>query len=122
MVLAIGEGEASRVLRTEDGGATWTETFRNTDTKAFYDCLAFFDRRHGLAMSDPVDGRFRILSTSDGGRSWKVLPSAGMPDAQEGRLGSRPAANAWSPRGRATCGSPRAAAHMRAYCTPPTVG
>ncbi|MEV8031522.1 oxidoreductase [Streptomyces sp. NPDC086182] len=87
VVLAIGEGEASRVYRTEDGGATWTESFRNTDPKAFYDCLTFLDRRHGLAMSDPVDGRFRILSTSDGGRSWKVLPSGGMPAAQEGEAG-----------------------------------
>jgi photosystem II stability/assembly factor-like uncharacterized protein len=87
VVLAIGEGEASRVLRTDDGGATWTESFRNTDPTAFYDCLAFFDRRHGLAMSDPVNGRFRILSTSDGGRSWSVLPDTGMPPAQEGEAG-----------------------------------
>ncbi|MFC8195197.1 WD40/YVTN/BNR-like repeat-containing protein [Streptomyces sp. NPDC057298] len=87
VVLAIGEGEASRVLRTEDGGATWTESFRNTDAKAFYDCMTFFDRRHGLAMSDPVDGKFRILSTGDGGRTWKVLPSDGMPAAQEGEAG-----------------------------------
>ncbi|GGQ46918.1 hypothetical protein GCM10010279_65660 [Streptomyces mutabilis] len=49
VVLAIGEGEASRVYRTDDGGATWTESFRNTDPRAFYDCLTFFDRRHGLA-------------------------------------------------------------------------
>ncbi len=84
VVLAIGEGEASRVLRTDDGGATWSESFRNTDAKAFYDCVTFFDRRHGLAMSDPVDGKYRLLSTADGGRSWKVLPSAGMPAAQEG--------------------------------------
>ncbi|WP_409060810.1 WD40/YVTN/BNR-like repeat-containing protein [Streptomyces sp. SYP-A7185] len=87
VVLAIGEGEASRVFRTADGGATWTESFRNTDPKAFYDCMTFFDRRHGLAMSDPVDGKYRILSTADGGRSWKVLPSKGMPAAQEGESG-----------------------------------
>ncbi|MEV0090765.1 oxidoreductase [Streptomyces sp. NPDC050738] len=87
VVLAIGEGEASRVLRTEDGGATWTESFRNTDAKAFYDCITFFDARHGLAMSDPVDGKYRILSTSDGGRKWRVLPSAGMPAALPGEAG-----------------------------------
>ncbi|WP_406457278.1 oxidoreductase [Streptomyces sp. NBC_00876] len=87
VALAIGEGEASRVLRTDDGGATWTESFRNTDARAFYDCLTFFDSRHGLAMSDPVDGRFRILSTDDGGGSWKVLPDAGMPQAQPGEAG-----------------------------------
>ncbi|MGW1427955.1 WD40/YVTN/BNR-like repeat-containing protein [Streptomyces sp. NPDC002431] len=84
VALAIGEGEASRVLRTEDGGATWTESFRNTDARAFYDCLTFFDSRNGLAMSDPVDGKYRILSTGDGGRSWRVLPAAGMPAAQPG--------------------------------------
>lgn len=87
VVLAIGEGEASRIYRTDDGGASWTESFRNPDPKAFYDCVTFFDRRSGLAMSDPVDGKFRILSTRDGGRSWRVLPSAGMPPAQPGEAG-----------------------------------
>ncbi|NBE56308.1 WD40/YVTN/BNR-like repeat-containing protein [Streptomyces boluensis] len=87
VVLAIGEGEASRVFTTRDGGASWTESFRNTDPKAFYDCMTFFDRRHGLAMSDPVDGKYRILSTADGGRTWKVLPSDGMPPAEEGEAG-----------------------------------
>ncbi|MFR9787833.1 WD40/YVTN/BNR-like repeat-containing protein [Streptomyces sp. MB22_4] len=87
VVLAVGEGEASRVYRTEDGGATWAESFRNTDPRAFYDCLAFFDRRHGLAMGDPVDGAFRILSTSDGGRSWRPLPAKEMPPALDGEAG-----------------------------------
>ncbi|MFI5805251.1 WD40/YVTN/BNR-like repeat-containing protein [Streptomyces sp. NPDC051561] len=87
VVLAIGEGEASRTYRTQDGGRTWTETFRNPDPKAFYDCLTFFDSRNGLAMSDPVDGKYRILSTGDGGKSWKVLPNGGMPDALPGEAG-----------------------------------
>jgi photosystem II stability/assembly factor-like uncharacterized protein len=81
-VLAIGEGEASRIYRTTDGGSTWTETFRNTEPTAFYNCMDFYPGgRRGLAVSDPVDGKFRIASTSDGGQSWSVLPSAGMPDS-----------------------------------------
>ncbi|MER5771098.1 WD40/YVTN/BNR-like repeat-containing protein [Streptomyces sp. NPDC001985] len=87
VVLAIGEGDASRIYRTTDGGDTWTESFRNPDPRAFYDCLTFFDRHHGLAMSDPVDGAYRILATRDGGRSWKALPSAGMPAARPGDAG-----------------------------------
>jgi photosystem II stability/assembly factor-like uncharacterized protein len=44
--------------------------------------MAFYpDGRRGLAMSDPVDGKFRILATRDSGRSWTVLPSDGMPEA-----------------------------------------
>ncbi|MGW6570870.1 WD40/YVTN/BNR-like repeat-containing protein [Streptomyces sp. NPDC054945] len=87
VALSIGEGEASRVLRTEDGGATWTEAFRNPDPRAFYDCLTFFDTRHGLAMSDPVDGKFRIMATDDGGRNWRVLSNEGMPEALPGEAG-----------------------------------
>lgn len=81
-VLAIGEGEASRIYRTTNGGRTWTETFRNTEPSAFYNCMDFYPGgKRGLAVSDPVDGKFRIASTDDGGRSWEVLPDDGMPDS-----------------------------------------
>lgn len=82
VVLSIGPGEDSRIWRTTDGGATWTETFRNTEEDAFYNCLDFYPGgKYGLAVSDPVDGKFRILATSDHGRSWDVLPTEGMPDS-----------------------------------------
>lgn len=82
VVLAIGPGEASRIYRTTDAGRSWTESFRNTDEAAFYNCLDFYPGgRRGLAVSDPVDGKFRILSTRNGGRDWRVLPGAGMPDS-----------------------------------------
>jgi photosystem II stability/assembly factor-like uncharacterized protein len=86
-VLAIGEGDASRIYRTDDGGAHWDLVFVNDEPRAFYNCLDFFPGgKHGLAVSDPVDGRFRILGTSDGGRSWEVLPADGMPAAEDGEF------------------------------------
>ena len=48
--------------------------------------MTFLDRRNGLALSDPVGGKFRILATHDGGRSWAVQPDAGMPDALPGEF------------------------------------
>jgi photosystem II stability/assembly factor-like uncharacterized protein len=82
VVLAIGPGDASRIYRTSNGGRSWVTAFVNDDPAAFYDCLAFYpDGRRGLALSDPVDGRFRILSTRDSGRTWTVLPDDGMPEA-----------------------------------------
>jgi len=82
VVLSIGPGADSRIFRTTDGGATWTETFRNTEDAAFYNCLDFFPGgSRGLAVSDPVDGKFRVAATHDGGASWEVLPEAGMPDS-----------------------------------------
>jgi photosystem II stability/assembly factor-like uncharacterized protein len=88
VILAIGESEASRIYRTNDGGQHWKQTFTNEDPAAFYDCMAFSsDHRHGLAVSDPVDGKFRIIATHNGGRSWKVRSSAGMPAALPGEFG-----------------------------------
>src|SRR3954453_152414 len=82
LILAIGSGDASRIYRTTDGGRSWDTAFVNDDPAAFYDCMAFFPGgRRGLALSDPVDGRFRILPTRYFGRSWTVLPDAGMPEA-----------------------------------------
>jgi photosystem II stability/assembly factor-like uncharacterized protein len=49
--------------------------------------MAFFDSQLGLVMSDPVDGRFQILSTTDGGDTWAILPNAGMPPAQPDEYG-----------------------------------
>jgi photosystem II stability/assembly factor-like uncharacterized protein len=87
VILSIGSGSDSRIYRTTDGGQTWTLTFVNEDPNAFYDCMTFFDDRRGLALSDPPDGvKFRILSTSNGGRSWTVLDPAGMPPALPGEF------------------------------------
>ena len=86
-VLAIGEGDASRIYTTFDGGRHWRLAFVNDDPAAFYDCMDFFDGgRRGLALSDPVGGKFRIAATDDWGRSWHVLPNAGMPPAVAGEF------------------------------------
>ena len=84
VIMSIGNGTDSRIYVTSDGGTTWTETFRNTRQKAFYDCMAFSSRRHGYALSDPVDGKFRLIETKDGGHSWKVISNAGMVPALVG--------------------------------------
>jgi photosystem II stability/assembly factor-like uncharacterized protein len=87
VALTIGTGTDSSVYRTSDGGATWQQTFVNDDPNAFYDCMAFFSPRDGLAVSDPVGGRFRLIATHDGGRSWAVVDPAGMPPALDGEFG-----------------------------------
>src|SRR5499427_6977718 len=75
VALAAGTGTDSRLYVTANGGQTWSLAYKNTNPQAFFDCMAFFNPRHGLVLSDPVNGRFRILSTRDGGRDWSVLPN-----------------------------------------------
>ncbi len=82
--LSIGPGEASRIYKTVDGGKTWVMQFKNDNPKAFFDAIAFWDAKNGLAFSDPVDGRLVIIRTSDGGTTWKPVTLDKIPPAIEG--------------------------------------
>ena len=87
VVMSAGVGGDSRIYWTSDGGESWTLAFENDDPGAFYDCMTFFDNKRGLALSDPPDLiKFRILSTSNRGRTWSVVDPAGMPPALPGEF------------------------------------
>ncbi|KAF6824808.1 oxidoreductase [Colletotrichum musicola] len=87
VILSIGEGADSRVYVTSDAGSTWTQSFANQETAAFYNCVDFEDDERGIAVSDPVDGKFRLIETLDGGESWAIVDSSGMAPALEGEFG-----------------------------------
>lgn len=59
----VGVDASGRVLKTTDGGATWTR--RDLGVYVFYD-LYFADADHGWAVGS--DGK--IAATTDGGESW----------------------------------------------------
>ncbi len=82
-VLSIGDGENSRIYKTIDGGATWKMQFKNQNAKAFFDAIAFWDKTRGIAMSDPVDGKYVLYQTTDG-ENWKPMDTDKMPKAKPG--------------------------------------
>lgn len=79
-VLSIGQGDQSRIYKTSDGGKIWQRQFTNSDPKAFYDCFAFWDSTHGIAVSDSVDGKFPLIATTDG-MTWNPVAVKNMPAA-----------------------------------------
>ena len=83
-VLSIGNGEASRIYKTTDAGVSWTLQFKNSDPKAFYDAMSFWDANHGIVVGDSIDGQFCILTTNNGGRAWVRIPAASLPPALPG--------------------------------------
>lgn len=87
VAVSIGDTpDAFRAYVTENGGRTWTRSLQNTQPTAFYDCMTFTDRRTGYILGDPVDGKFQVIRTRDGGHSWQIMPSAGMPAARAGEF------------------------------------
>lgn len=78
-VLSIGAGELSRIYKTLDGGEKWSLQHVNRDPRGFLDALAFANADHGLALGDPVDGRYVILRTDDAGKTWTGVAPDSMP-------------------------------------------
>lgn len=76
VLLAAGPGDRSRLYRTEDAGRTWVLVWTNPEARAFYDCIDFRGS-YGVAVSDAVDGRFPLLRTRNGGRSWEPFSPPG---------------------------------------------
>lgn len=80
-VLSIGNGPASRIYKTTDAGATWKLQFKNDDPKAFYDAMSFWDTNHGIVVGDSIDGKFCIMTTENGGRTWVRVAANDLPPA-----------------------------------------
>jgi photosystem II stability/assembly factor-like uncharacterized protein len=84
--MSAGPGEASRIYKTEDGGATWATQFVNDMPEAFFDCMDFWDAESGLAYSDSVGGEMVLIRTRDGA-TWERIDPSSLPAPLPGEGG-----------------------------------
>jgi photosystem II stability/assembly factor-like uncharacterized protein len=94
VIMSTGNAEKglATIYRTSDGGKTWTLVFAPKATGVFFDSIAFWDRKRGVVLSDPVDGHFVLFRTADGGATWTQIPPEKLPAALKGE-GSFAASN-----------------------------
>lgn len=77
-------GTPASILRTTNGGKTWSEVYRSDDSLMFFDGVGFWDDNRGLIFGDPIKGRMFLMETFDGGKTWKEIPFADRPQLVEG--------------------------------------
>jgi len=75
---------AGRIYKTTDEGHTWSLQYNNSSPGIFLDALAFWDSRNGIALGHPINGRFLIMTTANGGAAWEQVSSANLPPAIAG--------------------------------------
>jgi photosystem II stability/assembly factor-like uncharacterized protein len=98
---AMSIADSSRIYRTTDGGRSWSLRWSATRKGTFLDAIRFWDARHGIAMSDPVDGKFLLVTTHDGGETWREVPAERLPAALQGEGGFAASGSCLTVAGRA---------------------
>lgn len=82
IIMAVGE--PAYILKTNDGGDTWRVVYENKTKGMFLDAMAFWNEISGIVIGDPVDGKFFVARTFDGGNSWQEIPDKYKPKADSG--------------------------------------
>ena len=87
-LMSAGPGDQSRIYHTSDAGKHWQLQFKNDNPKGFFDSIAFWDPKHGVALGDPIPDEsgklhFELLLTDDG-ETWHAIPPSQLPESQAG--------------------------------------
>lgn len=83
-LMSAGNGAASRIYKTTNGGKSWTLQYTMPDSAGFLDGFAFWDERNGVVFGDPIAGRLFILTTKNRGKMWQRLAPEHAPQVVEG--------------------------------------
>jgi len=78
VVIASGPGEKSRLYKTTDECRTWTLLYSNPERDGFWDAVNVAGQDDFVILGDPVNGRFFVSSTANGGKSWDRAKGDGL--------------------------------------------
>ncbi|MEZ0482952.1 WD40/YVTN/BNR-like repeat-containing protein [Fibrella aquatica] len=82
MSAGLAEQGQARIYKTTNGGQSWTLLYQTQQPGVFLDGIDFWDKQHGIVFGDPIDGKWFILTTDDGGQTWQPVPPDRLPPMQ----------------------------------------
>jgi hypothetical protein len=88
-VAMYGTAGGGRILKTTNGGTSWTHQSTATFTapNGFANWVYFFNANEGVCMGDPNGGYFEYYTTADGGNNWTRVPQTNVPTALASEYG-----------------------------------
>ncbi|MBD0332789.1 MAG: oxidoreductase [Chitinophagaceae bacterium] len=72
------------ILKTNNGGDSWKVVYENKTKGMFLDAMEFWNEDAGIVIGDPINNKFFVARTFDGGSTWQEIPDNYKPLADSG--------------------------------------
>jgi photosystem II stability/assembly factor-like uncharacterized protein len=82
IIMAIAE--PAYILKTTNGGESWKVVFTESTKGVFLDAMDFYNKKNGVIVGDPIDGKFYVIKTINSGDTWRKIPSVMQSKAATG--------------------------------------
>lgn len=79
----LSVGSPALLYKTGDQGKMEL-VYKEEGEGVFYDSMAFWNDKEGIAIGDSVNGCLSIIITRDGGQTWSKIPCEHLPEGIEG--------------------------------------
>jgi photosystem II stability/assembly factor-like uncharacterized protein len=83
-IFIISVANPALLYRISKEDFSYELVYQEEHEKVFYDSMQFWNDKEGIAIGDPIEGCFSIITTRDGGNSWQKTPTNQIPILEEG--------------------------------------
>jgi photosystem II stability/assembly factor-like uncharacterized protein len=83
-VFILSVGSTTLLFKIDKKSLNYKLVYNETNEKAFYDSMQFWDDKNGIAVGDPTENCMSIISTNDGGYTWNKISCEYLPSSNEG--------------------------------------
>lgn len=83
-VFILNVGNPALLYKISKEDLSYELVYQENHEKVFYDSMRFWNDKEGIAIGDPIEGSFSVITTRDGGVSWQKMPSDRLPHIEDG--------------------------------------
>jgi len=78
-IFILSVGNPALLYKIDKYDLSYKLVHQENHEKVFYDAIHFIDNKKGIAIGDPTEDTFSIITTVDGGATWNKIPSNNLP-------------------------------------------
>ena len=83
-VFILNVGNPALLYKISKEDLSYELVYQENHEKVFYDSMQFWNDKEGIAIGDPIEGGFSVITTQNGGVSWQKISSDRLPHLEDG--------------------------------------